>query len=42
MYKAFIGDRYYVLVQVEDTFLYVDVYRSYNYEIKNIVEELGY
>lgn len=42
VYKAFIGDRYYVLVQVEDTFLYVDVYRSYNYEIKNIVEELGY
>ena len=42
IYKAFIGDRYYILVQVEDTFLYVDVYRSYNYEIKNIIEELGY
>lgn len=42
IYKAFIDNRYYVLIQAEDTFLYVDVYRSYNYEIKNIMEELGY
>lgn len=42
IYKALIGERYYVLVQVEDTFLYVDVYHSYNYEIKSVVAELGY